>query len=71
MFKNFNPLNFISSDIDFYMKNTYPYWQKYVNKINMTQIDCDLKEDKDCFNRKSYEIYTFTNRDDVISIFFL
>jgi len=72
MLKSLNLFNLMPSNVDFYLDHAYPYWQKYVNGVNMTQIDCDLREDKKCLNRKSNdELYTVTNIDDVSSMYSL
>jgi len=66
MFKNFNPLDFLSSNIDFYIYNTRPYWQKYVNNVNMTQIECNLEVDNNCFISKyNNTLYTATEKENV------
>jgi len=66
MFKSFNPFDFIQPNFYFNIFNTRPYWQKYINNINMTKIDCNLEEDNNCLIPKSnHKLYTVTNRMDV------
>jgi hypothetical protein len=66
MLKSVNLLDFVRPDFYFNIYNTRPYWKKYINKVNMTKIDCNLGLDKYCLIPESnHKLFTVTTTEDV------
>jgi len=56
----------LDSYLIFLISKSYPYWQKYVNGINLTVLGCDPTQDDECpIQTEQNKLYTAIKSNDV------